>query len=71
EMRAELDDPEFNYELSCQELCGQAHFNMRKVVVVETQEEFDAWFKEQEPMYKKAGIELEVMEENSFGSLDI
>lgn len=52
EMRAELDNPEFNYELACAELCGKAHFNMRRVVIVETQEEFDAWKKEQTPYWQ-------------------
>jgi len=52
EMRAEYGK-EFNYELACMELCGKAHFNMRRVVVIETQEEFDAWTAEQEPYFKQ------------------
>lgn len=53
QMREELGDPNFNYELACAELCGQSHYNMRKVVVVESQEEFDEWRKQQEPTYAK------------------
>ncbi len=56
EMR-ETFGPDFNYELACAELCGAAHYNMRKVVVVETQEEYEAWFKEQQPTYKQLGLD--------------
>jgi len=52
EMR-EMYGEDFNYELACMELCGKAHFNMRRVVVVETQEEFDAWQAEQVPYFKQ------------------
>ena len=52
QMRDELGDPEFNYELACAELCGQAHYNMRRVVVVEEPAEFKKWFNEQEPTFK-------------------
>lgn len=32
-----------NYTILCEELCGLAHFTMRGHVVVDTQEDFDAW----------------------------
>ena len=35
------------------ELCGQAHFNMRRVVVVEEESAFKQWFAAQESLYKK------------------
>ncbi len=53
QMRQELDDPTFNYELACAELCGQAHFNMRRVVVVEEEAEFEAWKAKQKTTYAK------------------
>ncbi|OWY24194.1 cytochrome c oxidase subunit II [Sphingobacteriales bacterium UPWRP_1] len=53
QMREELNNPNFNYELACAELCGQAHFNMRKVVVVEEEAEFNQWLAKQEPAYAK------------------
>ena len=31
------------YEVLCEELCGVGHFAMRSEVVVDTQEDFDAW----------------------------
>ncbi len=30
EMREELNNPDFNYELACTEVCGRGHFSMRK-----------------------------------------
>ncbi len=51
EMRKKLNNPDFNYELACAELCGQAHYNMRKVVVIEEQADYDKWFAEQKSLY--------------------
>lgn len=56
EVRKEYGDPEFNFELACTELCGASHYNMRKVVIVEEEAEFEKWFSEQESTYKKMGI---------------
>lgn len=49
EMREELNDPEFNYEIACTEVCGRGHFSMRIVIVVDEKEDFDKWKSEQEP----------------------
>jgi cytochrome c oxidase subunit 2 len=46
-MRTILDNPEFNYILLCNKICGSAHFNMSMNIVVETQEKYDAWLSEQ------------------------
>lgn len=34
------------YELICGQLCGGGHYNMRAVVKVESQEEYDSWLKD-------------------------
>ena len=47
EMRQETGNPDFNYEIACAELCGRGHFSMRLVVVVEEQEEYEKWKREQ------------------------
>ena len=47
-MRTILDDPDFNYVLLCNKVCGAAHFNMQMAVVVETEEEYNAWLESQE-----------------------
>jgi cytochrome c oxidase subunit 2 len=31
----------------CNKICGAAHYNMQMDIIVETQDEFDAWLKEQ------------------------
>jgi cytochrome c oxidase subunit 2 len=36
--------PDFVYEISCDQMCGKGHWSMRGEIIVETQEEFDAWF---------------------------
>jgi cytochrome c oxidase subunit 2 len=43
DMRRETMNPNFNYELACTEICGQGHFSMRLVVVVDEPEEYEAW----------------------------
>ena len=47
EMREIRGNENFNYVLLCNKICGESHSNMKMIVVVdETQEEFDAWAKE-------------------------
>lgn len=41
----------FEYELACAELCGKGHYSMRRIIRVVSQEEFDAWYKQQESFY--------------------
>tara|TARA_R110002033_G_scaffold49252_5_gene95846 strand:- start:8439 stop:9512 length:1074 start_codon:yes stop_codon:yes gene_type:complete len=42
-----LDRYEFDYLLLCNKICGKSHYNMQMKIVVETQEEYDAWIAEQ------------------------
>ena len=42
-----LERYEFDYLLICNKICGKSHYNMQMKIVVETQEEYDAWIKEQ------------------------
>jgi len=51
EMRARKHNPEFNYEMSCQQICGGGHWNMRRIVKVVEQAEYDKWFKVQKSFY--------------------
>ena len=44
---AALDPYEFDYLLLCNKICGKSHYNMQMKIIVETQEEYDAWMKEQ------------------------
>lgn len=51
EMQEKTGDPEFVYEISCDQMCGKGHTGMRGVIVVETQAEFDAWMASKTPQY--------------------
>jgi cytochrome c oxidase subunit 2 len=42
-----LDPYEFHYLLLCNKICGKSHYNMQMNIIVETQEEYDAWINEQ------------------------
>ncbi|WP_298341518.1 cytochrome c oxidase subunit II [uncultured Algibacter sp.] len=42
-----LERYEFDYLLLCNKICGKSHYNMQMKIVVETQEEYDAWIAEQ------------------------
>jgi cytochrome c oxidase subunit 2 len=41
------DYNQFDYYLLCNKICGVAHYNMQMKIVVETQEEYEAWMAEQ------------------------
>lgn len=47
-MRTVLNDPDFDYILLCNKVCGAAHFNMQMKVVVESEEQYNAWIESQE-----------------------
>ncbi|MBS1531794.1 MAG: cytochrome c oxidase subunit II [Bacteroidetes bacterium] len=49
EMRHRLDDPNFNYLLYCNKICGGGHYNMQKVVMVVTESEYQEWLSHQKP----------------------
>jgi cytochrome c oxidase subunit II len=53
EMRDELGNPNFNYELACAEICGRGHFSMRMPVVVDEPEAYEQWKKGQEAWLKQ------------------
>lgn len=43
EMRAELEDPEFDYFITCTEICGRGHFSMKLKVIVHEPADYEAW----------------------------
>jgi cytochrome c oxidase subunit 2 len=54
EMKEKTGNPDFTYEISCDQMCGSGHYSMRGVIVVETQEEYDKWVASQKPAYELA-----------------
>lgn len=53
EMRATYG-PDFNYEISCDQMCGKGHYSMRGTVVVETEAEYKIWLASKKPQYEVA-----------------
>lgn len=51
-MRIIVNDPSFDYELACAELCGSAHYNMRKVVKIVKEDEYKEWKSKQSSYYE-------------------
>lgn len=47
EMRKIQDNPEFDYILLCNKICGAAHNKMYMKVVVQTKEEYEKWLNKQ------------------------
>jgi heme/copper-type cytochrome/quinol oxidase subunit 2 len=64
-MRTALNDPDFDYVLLCNKVCGAAHFNMQMKVVVETEEQYEAWLSEQSEFLVKEGEDDAEMEQAS------
>lgn len=51
EMKVRTGNPNFVYEISCDQMCGKGHFSMRGVIVVEKEEDYKKWLASQSPMY--------------------
>lgn len=47
EFRNLVDDQDRDFEIACAQLCGLSHYTMRGRVVVQTEEEFAAWYEEE------------------------
>jgi cytochrome c oxidase subunit 2 len=47
DMRKKTGNPEFNYLLLCNKICGAAHYNMQMDIVVDTPEDYEKWIAEQ------------------------
>ncbi len=50
---------EFDYLLLCNKICGKSHYNMQMKIIVETQEEYDEWIKEQ-PTFNASVMQTEM-----------
>ena len=54
EMKERTGNPDFVYEISCDQMCGNGHYSMRGIIEVVTQAEYDAWMVKQKPNYYAA-----------------
>ena len=51
EMQEKTDNPNFQYEISCDQMCGNGHYSMKGIIQVVDQEEYDMWMAKQKPQY--------------------
>ena len=51
EMKKKLNNPDFEYEISCDQMCGRGHYTMRGIIKVVTKDEFILWKAKQKPNY--------------------
>jgi cytochrome c oxidase subunit 2 len=65
QMIEKTGDPDFVYELSCDQMCGKGHYGMRGTIIVETQEEFDRWLAGITPQYLRANPDAKKNTEQS------
>ncbi len=54
EMKKRTGNPDFVYELACDQMCGKGHYSMKANIIVETQAEYDAWLASQPTQYSQA-----------------
>ena len=47
EFRERIGDENRDFEIACAQLCGISHYTMRGRLVVQTEEEFEAWYEEE------------------------
>ena len=50
-MKEMTRNPNFVYEISCDQMCGNSHYSMRGVIEVVDQEEYDVFMAKQKPQY--------------------
>ncbi len=60
QMKEKTGNPDFVYEISCDQMCGKGHWSMRGEIIVESQEEFDAWMAGKKPQYIVANPEKDL-----------
>lgn len=54
EMKEKTGNPKFQYEISCDQMCGNGHYSMKGLIEVVEQAEYDAWMAKQKPAYYAA-----------------
>lgn len=51
QMKQITGNPNFVYEISCDQMCGKGHYSMRGTIIVQTQAEYDAYMATQQSYY--------------------
>ena len=53
EMRDKMNDPNYDFIMLCNKICGQGHFNMGKKVIVVTEAEYKDWLAKQNKYFNE------------------
>ena len=53
EIREETGNPDYNYEILCNKICGRAHFSMKQTLIVEEESEYNKLKDLQKPWIEK------------------
>jgi cytochrome c oxidase subunit 2 len=51
DMRRDLGNEKFNYEIACTEICGRSHFGMKMLLVVDEPADFEKWKRSQKTIF--------------------
>lgn len=62
DMRLKTGNPQFDYLLLCNKICGAAHYNMQMNVIVDTPEDYAKWIAEQTTFNEKLMATLGITE---------
>lgn len=65
EMRRKTGNPEFDYLLLCNKICGAAHYNMQMNVIVDTPADYEKWLAEQATFNEKLMAALGISESDN------
>lgn len=57
EMQGITENPDFVYEIACDQMCGKGHYSMRGTIVVETKAGFKSWLAKQSSYYAQNNTE--------------
>jgi len=71
EIREETGNPDYNYEILCNKICGRAHFSMKHTIIVEEEWEYIKWKNSQQPWIEKNPEYLTKIQKNEFQNLSL
>lgn len=69
-MRVLEDNPNFDYILLCNKVCGASHNNMAVKIIIESEEEYQAWLEEQKTFSESLGGDAEETDEAEESKLE-
>lgn len=51
QMKEKTGNPDFVYEISCDQICGKGHFSMRGTITIDNEVDYKKWLSDQKPEY--------------------